>query len=226
MSEEIKGKIKKLLNLANDKGANEHEAERAMEMASALMMKYNITLDPEDTDSTEVTESSITQLPEPWHTVLASASAYLYGCKVIQYPKQGMTFVGRAENQDAAIQTLLFLASQVEAHYKMNLPKGLTKGDRAEYRRTFKYACANRVYHRAKEIMQQFRDNDAKAIEYTGSTALVVMQTMDQLIAECKTFMDELPGLRDTRPTIRKSGSGTFDGFKAGDKVQLNRAVS
>lgn len=223
----IKDRIGKLLNLANNSGATEAEAETAMEMASALMLKYNIqvTVDNE-TDHVTVTQGGITMegFAEAWHVTCASAAATLYICKVVRYPNYGVRFVGRPESIDACEQTYKYLIEQVEAQYKINLPRGMTKSDRAEYRRTFKFACSQRVYSRASKIIEQFRNNDAKALEYTGSKALVVVQSIDIQIKECQAFMDTLD-LRKARSVSRRSGSGTHDGFKAAEKVNLNRKL-
>lgn len=228
MSNDIKERIKKLLNLANNAGATEAEAARAMEMASALMMKYNITIDP-DTEEAKVTSGPLTgqYFTDMWHITLASAATYLYMCKIIRYPNTGVKFIGRPDNIDACEQTWYYLIEQVEALYKLNLPRGMSKSDRAEFRRTFKFACATRVYSRAQQIMQQFRSNDAKALEYTGSKALVVVQTIDAQLKECETFMaKQFPDLTPMRSGNRKTGSGTLAGFRAAEKVNLNRKVS
>lgn len=223
--ENIRQKIEKLLRLANNEGATEHEAARAMEMASALMLKYNISVSLGETDEdVSVDRGSPLTYPDPWQVFLASAAAYLYNCKIIRLPQYGVQFVGRAHNRDAAEQTFLFLLDQVEAFYKIALPRGLSKPARADFRRSFKLACASRVYHRAEEIMQQFRNNDAKALEYTGSKALVVVQSIDQQLKECEAFMETL-NLRDSRAVSYKTGTGTLAGRKAGDQVKLNHQV-
>lgn len=227
---DIKDRIRKLLNLANDKGATEAEAESAMAMASALMLKYNITIDESKGEDTTITAGDIVGaeqgFSEMWHMNLASAAAYLYMCKNIRYRDYGTKFIGRPDNIDAAEQTWFYLIKQVEQQYKIHLPKGMTKAERSEYRRTFKYSCSIRVYNRAVDIMQQFRNNDAKAIEYTGSRALVLVATIDQQLKECREFMDkEFPDLKKGRNVARKVGSGSHDGYKAGEKVKLNHAL-
>lgn len=227
MDNNIKEKIKKLLNLGNNAGATEAEAERAMEMASALMLKYNITIEVDaDTDQIKVMQSGIAMegFSEAWHTTLASAAATLYACKVIRYPNYGVRFVGRADSIDATEQTYRYLIEQVETQYKLNLPRGMTKSDRAEYRRTFKFACSQRVWTRAQKIMEQFRNNDAKALEYTGSRALVIVASIDKQLKECQEFMDTLD-LKKARSVTRRMGSGTHDGLKAAEKVNLNRKL-
>src|SRR5690606_5442235 len=82
-----------------------------------------------------------------YQLVLANAAAHLYGCKVIMYGrgKQGIEFVGREMNIEAASFTLIFLTQQVEGLYKQGLTKGLSQRQRSEFRKTFKWACACRV---------------------------------------------------------------------------------
>lgn len=82
-------KIKKLLALADkSSGATEHEAARAMEMASALMMKYSI-----DQSSLITRPDMILQLVpiddkegEKWVAWLASATGMLITVKPISCP--------------------------------------------------------------------------------------------------------------------------------------------
>lgn len=233
----MKDKIKKLLALGNDKGATEHEAARALEMAHALMLKYNITIEP-DAPEAGVCESPIRgkEHDEMWHRMLAGASCYLYSCKNIVWSDRdcdggkyftGFKFVGRADSIDAAWQTFEFLVSQVEALYKINLPAGMTKSERSDYRRSFKYACANRVAHRIHEMMEAVKKSDAKAIAMTGCTALVVVDSIKKQLDDIEQFCKEnlktktLPAIRS-----RRIGAGTGAGRVAGEHVKIHKEVS
>jgi hypothetical protein len=228
MSQSIKDRIRKLLNLANNKGATEAEATNAMEMASALMLRYNIELEPDSDELKVIRGSTILEgYDEKWHLTCSSAAACLCYVQNVKYVDGhgGFYFVGRKDSVEAAEQLMVYIIDQVERLYKEHLPKGLPQPIRAEFRRTFKYACANRVMQRAWDIVEQFRNNDAVALEYTGSTALVVVESIDIQLKEARDFLSKQSGVKDlvTRPP--KGGNGTLVGLKAGDRVELNKGV-
>lgn len=229
MSENIKQKIRKLLNLANNAGATEAEAANAMAMASALMLKYNIEVTDEP-DEQKVVRSDryCVGYTESWHISCCSAAAMLYSCKNIVHNRgdSGYSFVGRANNVEMAGETMLYIINQVEMLYKQALPKGLSKGDRAEFRRTFKQACAMRVVNRVWQILEDMKSSDAKAIEYTGSKALVVVESIKQQLQEAADFLKlTMPDLVPLKSRPKQVGSGTLAGIQAGERVQLNRKI-
>lgn len=230
MSQAIKDKIRKLMNLATNQGSTEGEAANAMAMASSLMLRYNIELDPE-TDELKVIKGSriLEGYDEAWHLTCSSAAATLCHVKNVTYNRGrgGYYFVGRKESVETAEQMMVFIIDQVEQQYKLNLPKGLDKATRAEFRRTFKYACANRVMSRAWDIVEQFRNNDAMALEYTGSRALVVVESIDLQLKEIKDFMSQtMPDVTELTTRPRQGGNGTLAGLRAGDRVELNKKVN
>jgi len=82
--EKIHDKIRKLLRLARDKGANENEAANAMAMASQLMLAHNIEHVAEESEE----ESRVIKghpmgagRGDKWETFIASATAKLYNCR-------------------------------------------------------------------------------------------------------------------------------------------------
>lgn len=222
----IHEKIKKLLRLANNSGATEAEAANAMQMASALMLKHNISVDLSEDGEIKIIrgETVVEDCSETWHRVCATTVALLYSCRVIVMNGGGFEFVGRTDNIDDCNQTLPYIITQVELLYKMALPRGLSKSARADFRKTFKMACASRCHRRAYEIMEQMRNDDAKALEYTGSTALVVVKNIDAMRKEADEFMGTQK-LRNLPAVRQRFGSGTLAGHRAGDNVQLNRRV-
>lgn len=225
--ENIKQKIKKLLAVANNASASENESETAMAMAMGLMTKYNLQVNLVDDELKPISgEQRFHQLDENWHKVLVAASAMLFACTSIVFPRGGCQFIGRPQNVEAAEDTLLYLVNQVERLYKQNLPKGLSKGERAEYRRTFKWACAVRVNIRAQQIVNSIKSNDEAALKYTGSRALVVVESIKAQLEEARAFMEkEFPDLRPAKYQPKKLGSGTEHGRMAGDLVEINRKV-
>ena len=159
---------------------------------------------------------------DAYEVQLANAAAYLYGCTAIFWKsgKHGFAFVGRPDNTDAAEQTHLWLITQVDKLYKLHLTPGMTQRDRAEFRRTFKVACACRVAARAAELVR----NPLMIAADIKSTALVVGDYFKQLKAENAIVLQEI-GTRKSRARGLRSGSGTEAGLRAGDQVQLRREL-
>lgn len=221
-------KIKKLLSVAQaGSGATEAEAMTAAQMASMLMLKHNIDvqLDDDAEDQTAVNGKINWGYDEIWHRQCGSAAGFLYSCKPLIYARNGgINFIGRPDNIEACEMTLKFFVAEVERLYKLNLPKGMSKLERANYRSTFKMACAMRIAARCWAIMESLRQDDAKAIAATGSKALVVVQSIDAMLKECDDLMGEMKV--KTLPAIRaKMGLGTSDGRRAGDTVKLQKQV-
>lgn len=197
MSEDLKkaqDRIAKLLNMTTANGCSEDEQETAMRMAAAAATRAGI-----DLDAFRAEQAKAAGAPAPkrsakfkksdgiWkmHQIFsARAAAELYGVDVQEYTDGTLSFVGREENIELTQQTMMWLMRQVELLYKQNLPKGLTQRDRAEYRKTFKSACAYRVYERARSLMRDMRTNNLTAQEATGHNALVVQGHFETLKLE------------------------------------------
>lgn len=219
-------KIKKLLAVAQaGSGATENEMMSAAAFASALMLKHNIDvqLDDDKDEPESIKGERQHGYDEPWHIDCSAAAGYLYYCRPIIWRRGSeIQFVGRADNIEACEATLRTFVAEVERLYKLNLPKGMTKLDRANYRSTFKKACAMRIAARCWAIMETLRRDDAKAIAATGSTALVVVQTIDALLAEADALMGDVKKLP---VKVARFGLGTEAGRRAGNTVQLQKQV-
>lgn len=226
--ESIKDKIKKLMALANNAGATEHEAAQAMEMASALMIKYNIELPAEESNEVVQGPTVFMGFEEHWHTIAGQAAAYLFMCKVVtNMPRgRGFYFIGRPTNIEMAVDTFDSLLKQIERLYKEHLPKGLSVTERANFRRTFKFSCANRVYARSVQIVENFKKTGLPEIEHSKSTALVVVDSIQQQIEEVRIFMQtKCEGLVVSPIKSRAAGLGTSAGRLAGDRVKFAKEV-
>lgn len=228
MSEAILERIRKLLALANDKGASENEASTAMKLAMGLMARHNI--EEEALAKKDVKENLVKQYvskEEFWHDAAFNASCHLFNCRMLFAGSRGYWAIGHESHVAAALLTFPYITNQVERLYKQALPRGMTKSDRANFRRTFKDACARRVAVRAMELMAELRRNDEEAKAATGSTALVVASMMDRQLREVDDFMktafDKI-GVRNVKG--RSGGLGTAAGDAAGHKVNLSRQVT
>lgn len=220
MSDSIRDKIRKLLALGEG-NANEAEAAQAMKMASTLMMRHGIEQDELRTTEqrAKVVQSEAQEASSDWHVYCAQAAAKLYGVKPLKTPT-GFLFVGRSDNNDAAMDTTVFIILQVEQLYKQSLPSGMTQRERAAYRRDFKRVCAGRVYDRCLDLSLEEPE--------AGSTGggLVIYQHREKLQAEIDDFLSSFTlGTSKPRRTKAASSRAYNDGLSAGDRVDLHRKV-
>jgi hypothetical protein len=186
-------KIKKLLAFSEGNHNSEDEAANAMRIAAGLAARYGIELEslrPETEEKPKVAEKAYRTEMKPYEALCAKAAAVLYGVECIapNYGKRGFWFTGRDDNITMAEQTHLWLVRQVEALYKIALPRGLTKQARSQFRNSFKDACAERLYQRAYHLMLKLQQDEQVAKETTGSTALVVAGHFKMLEAEIREF--------------------------------------
>lgn len=215
----IVDRIRKLLNLAHDKGASEHEAARALELATELMLKHGIEAKDLDNE-VRIGEGSTFELDGRWHSICAQAVGVLYGTLPLHY-STGFNFVGRQDNVEACEVTFAYIVLQVTEIYKQSLPKGLSKAERNEFRRTFKEGCALRVFHRAHEIISAFEKRGT-----SECTALAVIDHRKALAAEAAEFAQQHLGAKvKTSEMVIRGSNGSQLGYAAGERVRLSREI-
>ncbi len=218
MSDAIKQKIRKLLAVANDGRGDLNSAANALKLAHDLMEKYGIEDVGEDQAATiDIVRGDIMSgFDKKWHTILGNAIGMLYGCQYMNVrTKSGdiiQTFIGAQYQLDAAGETFLFVADQIEQFYKIALKAfdgALTKAQRVELRASFKEAAALRIAARVIVIMEKPSRN-----------ALVVVDTIR---ARIDAMMDEA-NVSNTK-IVPKLGFGSGVGFNAGGLVQIQKEV-
>jgi len=224
--EKIRDRIRKLLRLARDKGASENEAAVALSLANKLMLEHNIEHVGEEEEETRVVHGSRMDVDrdERWESFIASATAKLFNCRSVMWKGTGAhAFVGRAENVAICEETFPWICEQVEALYKEGLKAfknevgGLNRATRADFRKTFKEACAIRIYRRVAEIVAANRGNIPE------HKALVVI---DQSLAQADDLLQK-QGVSQGRALRRmRSGLGTGAGTAAGNSVKLQDDLS
>lgn len=222
--ENIIDKIRKLLALARDKGASEHEADAAMKKASDLMMRFNIdagAIDQEE-ERAKIMRGNRTEPLDKWEAILAQAVAHLYDCAIIHWGKV-YCFVGRPFNVRACEETFPYVVEQVEAQYKIGLKAfklnhgRLDKERRGEFRATFKEACALKVWRTAREIKASQKN------QIPDHKALVIIDTMKE---EINQHMADTKVKNGRALTVRRSGFGTGAGIAAASNIKLQGRVN
>ena len=211
---DIHSKISHLLELANN-NPSEDEAANAMDMARKLMMKYNI--DQRDLGTvSSVDYGEAHTLDRDYFKLLGSAVKIMTGVSMVTFSNDTFKMAGTKVNVQIAHQLLLFLAEQVESLYKIYLPKGMSKRDRANYRKDFKRACAVRIVDRCNRA--RFHDSPV-----TGRELVVIQQELEK---EVEAFLSS-KGVRIGKPMAIRFGSrGGRDGVMAGDTAALQPRVN
>lgn len=210
---DIHSKIGHLLELAN-RNPSEEEAANAMDMARKLMMKYNI--DQRDLGTvSSVDYGEAHTLDRDYFKLLSSAVKIMTGVSMVTFGNDTFKLVGTKVNVQVAHKLLMFLAEQVESLYKIYLPKGMSKRDRANYRKDFKRACAARIVDRCNNA--RFHDSPV-----TGRELVVIQQELEK---EVEAFLAS-KSVRIAKPmSIRFGSRGGIDGIMAGNNAALQPRV-
>lgn len=203
-------KIRKLLALARN-NSNEAEASSALAKARALMLEHGVTEEALDAPQHSILWSSRVDPSSPSDGLLKHAAAVLCGTEV--YVRDGlMGFVGRPENIEMSFMIADYLSDQVTFYYKQALPTGLTQSERARYRKSFKWAAAQRLLNRAKEIAAQPQSS--------SSYGLI-------LVDEVRAFLKaQRAGTRETKTRTPSHLGAALQGALAADSIKLRKDLN
>lgn len=213
MASTIHEKIAKLLALSTS--SNDGESAAAMALAQKLMMQHGIEQDQlNPTEKPRVGETSREPLKADFQGIAGQAAAVLYGCKVVYYQNgkdKEIVFVGRESNREVAKATWSFFLLQIEAQYKVDLPKGLTQKERAAFRLDYKLSMARRMYQRCESYQPS-----------NPGTALVVHKA--GLVEEVDDYLGGL-GVKVKKAKARtiKSAQALVAGDAAGRRADIER---
>lgn len=212
---DIHNKIQHLLELANN-NPSEDEAANAMDMARKLMMKYNIQLRDLGTVSS-VSYGEAHTLDRDYFKILGEAVRIMTGVSMVYFRDETFKMAGTRVNVQIAHKLLMFLAEQVESLYKIYLPKGMSKRERAQYRKDFKRACAIRIRDRCNHA--RFHDNPV-----TGRELIVIQNELEK---EVEAFLEQqLVRIVKSKTQIKLHTKGGRDGLMAGDSAALQPRVN
>lgn len=212
-------RIRKLLSLAGN-NPNENEAAIALAKAQELMLEHGLTELPEEH---KIIMGTVMDTDRKYYGILGRATAELYGTQALfQQRTETFRFVGREQHVVACVVTLEFLHLQLEQLYKIALPKGMTQKERANFRKSFKEACAIRVYYRVRAMVKK-----AEQEGMSNCTALVVVDHRKQLAREAQDFLKAtVKGLSSKSTSLAvKANVGGILGTAAGDKVRIHQEI-
>lgn len=191
----IRTRLEAMLRMTQANGATEDEADTAMRLAAALAAKHGIDLD-QLAQSTGAPKPKIVRAGKrdamPIHQAFAArAAARLVGvrCVVFDQGKAGFEFVGRESLIEATEELMFWLFRQIEELYKValaarsqELGRTMTSRERGEFRKTFKPACAHRVFNRAQDIAYDMRHGGTSVDTHNALTVQNYFETLEEEI--------------------------------------------
>lgn len=218
MAKTIQEKIRALLDMASRDTTNEHERGQALAAAQRLIDVHG--LEAEQTADILVNDWTIGVVDRPWKMILGSCLHLIMPIRfIVRGDITGHVFVGKPDMIEVAEMMLVHLINEVERLYKRDLPKNMTKSERAEWRKTYKSACAHRVGLRLREIaahnkLYQYENNTPNALAIIDNNTETVRR-IDEAVQKVMRTQEVV-----TRTRI---GLGSSAGLKAGEEVEINK---
>lgn len=230
MSNKIKDKIEKLLNLSMSD--NEHEAALALERALKLMSEHNITKDEIYKQAFISKKFEINYLRVPdWLVKIYSYMSEISGCvftwtnshSCLRRKAEGR-FTGRERDVENAVYLSEFLKREVDKKtkkYKAEIDEVYTDKYKRILLKSYKIGIIDTVSKKLFARQNQF------FTEQTAGTDLVCMDR-ETRIKESMSFLEELLGnkVKDHKSQAQYEKQGLKDGINAGKEIELNQAVS
>lgn len=232
MSEKIKEKIEKLLNLSMSD--NEHEAALALERAIKLMNENNITKDEiyKQNFINKDFEINYRRVPD-WLVKLYSSMAEISGCIFtwrngwsyhLDIEKAKGSFTGRQRDVENAVYLAEFLKREIEKKlkkYKAEIDEVYTEKYKRILLKSYKVGIIHTV---SKKLLT--RQDEFFSEQVTG-TDLVCIDRQSR-IKDSMAFLEELFGKKpkDHKSQAQYESRGLKDGVNAGDDLELNQAVA
>lgn len=221
MSEKIKEKIEKLLNLSMSD--NEHEAALALERALKLMNEHNITKDEVYKQNFKNKELIINNkiLPD-WKVNLYGAMANVAGCVFTwrNGTKVKAQITGRERDVENAIYLCEFLVREIEKQEKIKRKelqaKGMVSTNLSKYLKSFKQGIIKVVFTKLYEKQNQFFSSQKE-------TGLVCLN-IESKVKESEDFLQGKFKVHTSKAKIDKRAEA--DGILTGKDIELNQAVS
>jgi hypothetical protein len=223
-NEKMMLRIKKMMALANDAGATEHEREAALEHATALLQKYNLTMKdlPADEQDEKRSTLEMTISGDVWIRSLAQSVASLFFCDYF-YMRTGTSgkdthhFVGREGNAITAMEMTNFLSKSIRkeatSRYRSaTSPEG----------RSFCVGALVSISRRIKEMKTQ----GTKSADGSSNALALLDLYKSESLANAKFL--ETTGVKVVQKNVRKSsiiGSSYDAGKVHGNSISLTNQI-
>lgn len=230
MSDKIKSKIEKLLNLSMSD--NENESAIALEKALKLMNEHNITKDEiyKQKMISKCFELNCYRLPD-WTVNIYSYMSKISGCvftwrngnSFFDRKVKGR-FTGRERDVENAVYLSDFLKREVERKtkkYKAEIDEVYTDKYKRILIKSYKKGIIETV---SKKLLSR---QDEFFSEQTKGTDLVCMDR-ESRIKDAQAFLEELLGkkTKDHKSQAKYEKQGFRDGLNDGNDIEINQAVA
>ena len=233
MEAKIIERIRKLLALANDKGASENEAAIAMRRASVLLATHNLT--PEDVAKGSAEEvidrhsfmyggNGNQNRSGPWARYIARAIGELNFCSYYfnaMGHKDKHTFIGKATNAAVAQMVTEYVLRSINTEAVAGAK--LNKHD-SNWLNAFRNAAATRIHYRCKALIKEMQEQGNEA--GTGLVLASLFQREAQAIEVWKA--NSGLALRASKGGARRatSADAVQAGKAAGERVAIRPQAS
>lgn len=209
-------KIRKLMNLAKDKGATPDEAATAAAIAQKLMQQHQVE-EAELVEKGQVVLDPISHevfyqsgRTEAWVQSLAAALSPAFCCIVMLRPGEGLVLIGRPDNREAFKFTFNYLKDIIHDMAKKTCPSSI-HGRR--WNNSYGMGCAVKIHQRVKEERAALK----AAAEAHDPHAIVIVKE-DTLVKE---YVDNGFKTKKNNNKTDFDPNGYRQGYIDGDKVNL-----
>lgn len=243
-------RVRKMMKLAEDAGATEHERDTAMKMVHATLAKYNIEMSQVSASEEQEKRGQLNKpfLGKPWAIQIASAVARMYFCHYHYHTLGGNAgptqkamhvFVGLHSNVTTAQEMAQFVVESVNKEaQRYQRANGLGYADY----RAFAQGAAARIRQRAAEIEHAAKTKGVEAVQTPvddeptspaapaiPGTALVIASLYQKEDDANKAYLEQLkitlkPGRGQTVDMSRDRSRRA--GVEYGSKVSLHTQIT
>lgn len=212
MSEKIIDRIRKMLALANDLAATEHERDTALNMAYKTMTKYNIDMATVGQKETQEVRDSYEYhgFSFPFAKDIAYTVADLFFCFYLSSYKINGTqmvhrFIGKESNAATAMVMTDFIIKSV-----MKEGRKLYKQNTSPECRSFCLGAARRLSQRVKELKAEAMNQQTNM-----STALVVVSMYESELFDNEQMAKQK---HDYKIVKHRQSKVQLDAYRKGDE--------
>jgi hypothetical protein len=175
--DKILARVRKMMALANDAAASEHERDTALKMAYNVLAKYNLSMVDVDARVPQEQRDKIEAVMSrtPWAKFVSHAIADLFFCKYLVGPSINSSkchhfFVGKQSNATTAMLMSEFIISSIRREARK-----LYKSDTGSQGRSFALGVVNRLRVRVTELQSA----QEAQVSTSPGTALVLASLYD-----------------------------------------------
>jgi len=223
-------KMKKLMAMAEG-NANENEAMTAARQLQVLLAKHNISMSELDTpeeEKEEIESSYESHKCRPWKRVVAMSVAKLYFCDMyfcrLGNGKSNYFFVGTETNRTFAMQIFKLVVNSIEKESRKQSKEIYGKED-SSFVNSFWTGAMHRISQRCSDMVEEAKRGEI--VDDNGANLPALVSVYEENNRRVTEFLSSKVGkLKSANSKTRVTDTvGLSRGSKAGDRVQLNRAI-